>query len=310
MKRIAASLVGVVAALVVAEYGARFVFAREVANAAPAKAAFHSADAAPTINSLGYREHEIGPKDPARYRIAVIGDSYTWGQALQDGERFSNVLGDFLGPRYEVLNFGQPGNTIPEDLDELDQVLKLAPDFVLLQMYINNFETPGMRRPHPLPLLPADVDGRLLSASVVYRLMSDRWAQFQESMSLVDSYQDYMARHLRDPEAPDARESFGKLRQFFDRAHQAGVPAGAVLFPASDAMGPFGSNYSFSYLHDHVKAVCAGEHVRCLDLLPLFSARSDPHATWVTPFDAHPNAEANRRAAVEILNAFSPDWRR
>ena len=310
LKRIAASVVGIAAALVVAEYGARFVFAREVATSANAKPAFHSGDATPTINSLGYREHEIGPKDPARYRIVVIGDSYTWGQALQDRERFSNVLGDFLGPRYDVLNFGQPGNMIPEDLDELEQVLKLAPDFVLLQMYINNFETPGMQRPHPLPLLPSDLDGRLLGASVVYRLLSDRWAQFQEAMGLVDSYQDYMARHLRDPQAPDAQESFGKLRQFFDRARQAGVPAGAVLFPASDAMGPFGTNYSFGYLHDHVKGVCAAEHVRCLDLLPLFSARADPQTTWVTPFDAHPNAEANRRAAVEILNTFGPVWRR
>jgi lysophospholipase L1-like esterase len=313
LRRMTASVIGIAAALVVAEFGARFVFERAAANGVPvhaAKTAFHSGDAQTTVNSLGFREREPGPKNPDRYRIAVIGDSYTWGQALQDRERFSNVLGDFLGPRYDVLNFGMPGNTIPEDLDELEQVLKVSPDFVLLQMYINNFETPGMRRPQPHPLLPTELDRQLLASSVVYRLLSDRFAQFQESVGLVDSYQDYMARHLRDPEAPDARESFARLRQFFDRAREARVPSGAVLFPAADAMGPFGTNYSFGYLHDHVKAVCAAERVQCLDLLPLFSTRPDPRTTWVTPFDAHPNAETNRRAAIEILGAFSPLWRR
>jgi hypothetical protein len=176
-------------------------------------------------------------------------------------------------------------------------------------MYINNFETPNMRRPHTYPLLPTDLDRRLLESWIVYRLLSDRWAQFQEAVGLVDSYETYMARHLRDPDSPDARESFGQLRQFFDKTRAAGAPSGAVLFPAADAMGPFGSNYPFGYLHDHVKAVCAAERVPFLDFLPLFSPLPDPHSTWVTPFDAHPNARTNRRAALEILREFGAAWR-
>ena len=39
-------------------------------------------------NSLGFREREPGPKDPNRYRIAVIGDSFTWGQGIEASERF------------------------------------------------------------------------------------------------------------------------------------------------------------------------------------------------------------------------------
>jgi hypothetical protein len=30
---------------------------------------------------------------------------------------------------------------------------------------------------------------------------------------------------------------------------------------------------------------------------------------WVSPFDAHPNAMANRRAAAEILEKFGALWR-
>ena len=304
LRRLAAPIVGIAAALVVAEYGTRLVFERTAASGRPEGSVARRGDSPVSVNSLGFREREIGPKDPARYRIAVIGDSYTWGQGLEERERFSNLLGDFLGPHYEVLNFGTPGHKMADHLDELQRVLKMSPNFVLLQMYINNFETPTMRRPSTYAADPSP----WMQQWIVYRLLSDRWAQLQEAVGLTDSYVSYMARHLRDPNSPDARESFGNLRRFFDTARAAGVPSGAVLFPEADAMGPFGTNYPFDYLHDHVKAVCAAEHVHCLDLFALFSTFPDPQSTWISPADAHPNAPTNRRAALEILREFSPDW--
>src|SRR5438445_129949 len=97
-----------------------------------------------STNRLGYRDRELGPKDPDRYRIAVIGDSFTWGQGVEAEERFSNLIGGVLGPHYEVLNFGIPGHDMPQHLEVLDQVLPMHPDFVLLQLYINDFETARM----------------------------------------------------------------------------------------------------------------------------------------------------------------------
>jgi len=304
-KRAAILLTGAAAALIVTEYATRIALGRTPAGVAPP-----ASPPAVAVNSLGFREREIEPKPPDVYRIVVVGDSYTWGQGVPQDERFSNVLGTMLGPHYEVLNFGFPGHMLPEHLAELDVVLKLSPDFVLLQLYINNFETPTMQRPSPARLMPHYVDVRLSRRSVVYEILNDRFAQLQESLGLVDSYDGYLTRHLLNPESPDARESFGTLRQFFDRTRAAGVPSGAVLFPAADAMGPFGSNYPFGFLHAHEKAVCADAHVECLDLLPLFSSLADPRTTWITPDDAHPNAATNRRAARAILAAFGSAWRR
>ncbi len=304
-KRAAILLTGAAAALIVTEYATRLALGRAPAGVVPSASV-----RANTVNSLGFREREIQPKRAGVYRIVVVGDSYTWGQGLADEERFSNVLGALLGPHYEVLNFGLPGHMLPEHVAELDVVLKLSPDFVLLQLYINNFETPAMRRPSPAHLLPHDLDERMGSSSVVYQILNDRFAQLQESLGVVDSYDGYLTRHLQNPESPDARESFGMLRQFFGQARASGVPSGAVLFPAADAMGPFGSNYPFAFLHEHVKAVCAEAHVECLDLFPLFSSLADPQTTWITPEDAHPNAAMNRRAAQAILAAFGSSWRR
>ena len=304
------SIVGIAAALLVSEYVTRFVF-RHATSSGNSADYVAQPDGGPhiSVNSLGYREREVGPKDPSRYRIAVIGDSFTWGQGIEEADRYSNLLGGFLGSQFEVLNFGRPGHNMPEHLDDLDEVLKLHPDFVLLQLYINSFETAGMVRPQTYALLPPDLDGWMVRSSVVYRLLSDRWTQFQEALGLTESYADYLTRHLRDPNSPDAREAFGMLGRFLDRARAAGVPSGVVLFPATDAFGPFGSNYPYVFLHERVKAICAEKQVPYLDLLPAFSKIRDPHSTWVSPFDAHPNAQTNRRAAFEMLNEFAAAWR-
>jgi lysophospholipase L1-like esterase len=307
--RLVVVLLVTAASLVGAEYAARFAF-RNARSSGDAGDFVAARGGGPAIvnNHLGFREREIPPKSPDRYRIVVVGDSFTWGQGIGADERFSNLLEGFLGPGYEVLNFARPGNNMPEHLEVLGEALPVSPDFILLQLYINDFETPEMNRPRPYPLLPSSLDRGLEQSSVLYDLMNRQWANWQPTLGIVDSYERYMARNLRDPSAPNSRLAFGMLREFIERSHQAGVACGTVLFPAPDAMGPNGSNYPFGYLHERVRTTCASEQIHCLDLLPAFSTIQDPRSMWVSPFDAHPNAMANQRAAREILRQFAPIW--
>jgi hypothetical protein len=309
--RIAVLLVTTALMLVAAEYMARFAF-RNAHSSGNAGDYIAGRGGAPEVvnNALGFRDREIPPKNPGRYRIAVVGDSFAWGQGIAANERFSNLVGAALGPGYEVFNFGQPGNNMPEHLQVLTQALSISPDFILLQLYINDWETSEMVRPSPSPLLPASLDRALERSSVLYDLLNRQWQAWQPTLGVIDSYDGYMARNLRDPASPNARKAYGQLREFIERARAAGVPTGIVLFPAPDAMGPHGSRYPFGYLHDGVRSICADEHITCLDLLPPFSTIEDPRTMWVSPFDAHPNAMANRRAADEILKRFASVWRR
>lgn len=307
--RAAFSLGVIIGALILAEFTTRFVF-RHATSSGNAGDYIARRGGGPTvvINSLGFREREVGPKVPGRYRIAIVGDSFTWGQGVQVRDRFSDLLEGFLGARYEVLNFGHPGNNLPEHLNALDLVLTLHPDFVLLQLYINDFETANMQRPKTHPLLPSDLDSRLGRSSLLYQLLLGRWTQLQEATGLSESYPGYLARYLRDPHLPDAQEGSGMLRQFLDRAAAAGVSSGVVFFPAPDAMGSKPSDYPFGYLHDRARAICGEAHVPYLDLFAAFSTFQPPQRMWVSPFDAHPNEKANRRAAFEILRQFGPAW--
>jgi lysophospholipase L1-like esterase len=259
-------------------------------------------------NSLGFRDREIPPATVERYRIAIVGDSLTWGQGVEEDERYSNLIGQFLGPRYEVFNFGIPGNNMPEHLDVLTKALSVSPNFVLLQLYVNDWETRAMRRPRPYRLLPRPLDDELVGSSLLYDLLNGQWVRLQEAVGITESYAHYMESNLRDPNAPNARLAYGQLREFFERARGAHVGVGAVLFPATDALGPNGKSYPFAYLHEGVRRTCADAGVPCLDLLPLFSQTSDQRSLWVSPFDAHPNAIANRRAANAIEATFVPSW--
>jgi lysophospholipase L1-like esterase len=295
--------------LVASEFALRYWY-RNVGSSGNARDYFARAHQ-PEIstNSLGYRDREPGAKAPGRYRIAVIGDSFTWGQGIEARERFSNLIGGSLGPRFEVLNFGIPGHDMPQHIEVLDQVLPLHPDFVLLQLFINDFETAGMERPRPHPLVSESAARGWGRSSVLYDLANGRWVQIQEATGLTESYVHYLERHLRDPGAPNARIAFGMLRQFVEKAKAAGAGVGLVLFPMTDAMGPNGSHYPVGFIHDRVRQIAADQRVPYLDLLPAFSTYEDPKTLWVSPFDAHPNAVANKRAAQEILNAFSASWR-
>jgi lysophospholipase L1-like esterase len=308
--RIAVVVVVTGVALVGAEYAARFAF-RNVSSSGNATD-FIAGRTAPVIanNNLGFREREIPPKPRDRYRIAVIGDSFTWGQGVEAADRFSNLVEGLLGPRFEVFNFGVPGNNLPEHVDVLQQALPIAPDFVVLQIYINDFETSRMRRPQPYPLLPRAADRNMRRRFLIYDLMSKQWSRLQEALGIVDSYPDYMARNLRDPNAPNAVETMATLHRFVETARAAGVPVGLVVFPAYDHMGRHGAHYPFRYLHDRLKTACDDERLPCVDLLPMIAAVPDPRTLWVSPFDAHPSAAMHRRAAEAIVTAFAPVWHR
>jgi lysophospholipase L1-like esterase len=295
-------------ALVGAEFALRFVFRN--ANTSRNAHDFLAQKNAPVlrVNNVGFRDRDVPEKD-GKYRIAVVGDSFTWGQGVDEAQRFSNLIEQALGSGYEVFNFGKPGNNMPEHLDVLTQALAIKPDFILLQLYINDWETAVMERPAQPPLLPSPLEGLLENHSILYDLLRDETITLLENTGVIDSYPRYMERNLKDLNAPNAKLAYGQLAEFFDRAHAAHVGVGAVLFPAPDALGEYGKSYPFRFLHEGTAQLCAEQHVPFLDLLPLYSTVKQPRTLWVSPFDAHPNALSNAMAAKAILATFRPVWK-
>lgn len=308
------ALVALAVSLVAAEFALR-VALRSVRTAGDIRVYFHQSEQ--NKNSLGFREREFSLAKPdGVYRIGVIGDSLSWGPGVPTAERFSNLVERFLdeqrgpGPRYEVLNFGLSGMDTEDEVRMLRElVLKTAPDFVLLQWYVNDFENGDHAdRPRPAPLVrPGILHLKLLQSSALYALLDPKWEALQEALGLVETFPAYMYRRFGDPEGPDSVYEIERVKEFIGECRSHGIPVGIVLFPS---VGPrlVQGAYDYDYLHDRVLAACRDEGVTCVDLRSTFAAYTDYRTLWASPLDPHPSALANRLAAERLMAAFGPTW--
>lgn len=100
-----------------------------------------------TMNEHGYRDVERAVECPdGAFRIACLGDSYTFGQGVQFPDVFTQRLESLLNerraadePRYEALNFGVCGyDTVQERTCYESVVYKFGAKAVLLMMVEND----------------------------------------------------------------------------------------------------------------------------------------------------------------------------
>ena len=265
-------------------------------------------------NHYDYRGGEFDEVTPAgTYRVAVMGDSFTYGNGVPEDRRFSNLVGAAVHDRgIEVLNFGYPGNNWPEHVKTLERrVLRLRPDYVLLQWGTNDVELD--RDVAGRPLVPPLIGRRdwheaFYRQSALYTLLNAQWIRLQLTRQMGDTYPAYMARLYGDARSDGAVQADALMRRFLELCRSRGVGVGIVLFP--DAAVSLGADYAYRFLHERTLATCAAEGVPCVDLLPRFAAVSDRLTLWASPLDAHPSILANQIAADEILATFAPHWGR
>lgn len=263
-------------------------------------------------NHYGYRGAEFDEVKPAAiYRVAAMGDSFTYGNGLTEPERYTDIVAAAVKDRgVEVLNVGFPGNNWPEHVATLERrVLRLRPDFVLLQWGSNDIELDRdvAARPRVPPIIARrDWHEWLYERSALYTILNARWIGFQLQRQMGDTYDRYLTRLYAPPDSDGARQAEASMRRFIALCRKRGVAVGLVLFP--DAAVSLGPDYPYRFMHDQVQRLCAAERVTCLDLLDPLSAVADRFRLWVTPLDSHPSALANRLAAEQVLAVFAPRW--
>jgi hypothetical protein len=94
-------------------------------------------------NSLGLRGPEIGSKPAGVRRVLALGDSFTFGHAVEAAEAWPAVLEALLnargGPRYEVINAGVGGYGTGQELLMYDELqARVQPDLVVLGFAVVN----------------------------------------------------------------------------------------------------------------------------------------------------------------------------
>jgi hypothetical protein len=263
-------------------------------------------------NRWGFREREFDLSKPtAVYRIAVIGDSITFGQGIQEKDRFTNLLEQRLSTdnnRYEVLNFGRPGAETVDHLSFLESpALSAEPDFILLQWYVNDVEGHDKReRPRPLPLLPSDFLMRTLrGTSALFYFLDTEWSTIQRKLGWVRSYEEYMLARFGDPYSVASIEAQEALQHFVRRCKEHHVSVGAVLF--SDM---YFSESPFDFLIERAVRVCQQEAITCIDLRSSLGRYRGDRTVWASRLDPHPGPRLHRLVADQLISTFGPVWLR
>jgi lysophospholipase L1-like esterase len=119
------------------EYGFGLYPNRRIVHAQPGKFEFHY-----TVNEYGYRGDAVPIADSyATRNIVVLGDSYAFGQGVDDGEPYPAVLEDLLGDGYRVINLGVPGWGLAQEIRRYVEFGALyRPEAVILQYCWNDAE--------------------------------------------------------------------------------------------------------------------------------------------------------------------------
>ncbi len=97
------------------------------------------------INQWGFRGRDWTVEKTAnKIRIAILGDSYIFGQGLRENETIPAQLERLLEEQYkeydfEVMNFGLPGYDIGHEIQVLKhEAVKFHPDIVIMGFFFND----------------------------------------------------------------------------------------------------------------------------------------------------------------------------
>src|SRR5262249_3354885 len=122
-------------------------------------------------NAAGFRGGPLpGPKPPGVFRIVALGDSFTFGFGVREGQawpaRLAKVLGTRTGRAVEVVNLGIPGTGPRDYLWHLAHTgLALGPDLVVVGLCANEvndaYQLDRFGTRSPLSALASGRDGGL-----------------------------------------------------------------------------------------------------------------------------------------------------
>ncbi len=239
------------------------------------------------------------------FRIAVLGDSFTFATHMQFDDAFPKRLERMLNLntvplRAQVFNYGVPGYSTAHEI----QSAKLATerdgaDLMIVEITLNDPERKPFR-PHGLwkgGVNPFDLSGNAPSSGV---LAHSKLAQFVAARvhnsrtrnAYVDYYYD-----LFDNEKNWA-EFTGALKAIASIGSSHNTKVVAVVFPLFGL--PLDESYPFAELHKRVHEATAELGIPTLDLFSAYYGVPLERVQVVVAKDFHPNEIAHRMAAEEI----------
>jgi lysophospholipase L1-like esterase len=282
------------------------------------------------INNLGLRDYKARRKTkPERIkRIAIFGDSFAFGQGNKDRETFPAQLEKILHTKnvefknLEVLNFGVPGfNTIQEFIYLKRFGIQFKPDVVLLQWLFNDVESNNYNARE----LDKIINDKILIKKAKKELFvnADGWAQnkgFWANVNLwakkrsvfyawtVPRLKEFAAKYFNlyigfndalytNHDLPGAQLSLKSILCMSNYCKDNKIKFGVIIYPA---LSKLTIQYYNENIYSGIERFCRKNGIPVLNLFESTFEGMSCGDLWVSRIDVHPNAQAQKLAALEI----------
>jgi len=245
-----------------------------------------------SLNSHGFRGGEFPPRQEGVLRVALVGDSFTFGSAVAVPNTLAARLEAALiegGTPAQVLNLGVPGYTAGNVAAVVEhKALALEPDVVVYVFYANDvLPLPAWEEISP----DAVIDGMhgftghsalLQWTNVRFRQYALRWFDKQ------------LTRQTPEMSRDEWEEGGGeRVRAAIVRMRDVCAARGARLLVAGYPNLTFPEHNPFRPIDEAAAGVCDELGVAFVDLLEAFGQERDLTRYWASVFDTHPNGAAN-----------------
>jgi lysophospholipase L1-like esterase len=266
-----------------------------------------------STNSLGLRASELGPKAPRCTRIAVFGDSFTFGWGVPQGQEWVSVIerriNHEIGPgSVEVVNCGVIGYGTESEAILLERLAaQLQPDIVLLGFFANDYMDNFLgargfytvREGYLFDQWTHEYfhERFLVRKSHLARLCSTAWGSARERWFKAAPVMRSGQRLSDRDYAEGARRSVELIRRMRDCSAKCSARFGVIWLPPDDYALPSQPPMvpEQDWLHEQI----AGSGIPSLDLLPIVRAQQD-RTTFYYENDGHFTVRGNRFAGAAV----------
>jgi lysophospholipase L1-like esterase len=252
------------------------------------------------INSLGYRGAEPPREAAANLRVLFVGDSFVFGDAVQDHETWPAQLETALGCAKPVVvyNAGVPGATLLDAIAMADRARALAPHAIVAEFTASNDVT-DLLGPSLWSRMEAkrqagwwqDVAARVLTRSGLWNLLRRARIAWESR-----------ARLSAPPAAVrGAQHRYAELlRTWASRLRHDGTPLVFVAYPSYQMLVSRDRT-----LVDWVLGVAREAEIDPIDLWPVLARDGQAlEKNFLVPRDAHPSPAGYTLAARAVARAL------
>ncbi len=257
-------------------------------------------------NAITFQDFPHNPIKPKGvYRIAVIGDSFSFGPYIQFDDTFSKRLERWLNlnskqQRVEVINYGVPSYSSSHEIDVAKRAISENADLILLQITLND---PEIKLYKPTGLNRNLMTGEIQLQGFIFR----HWhslayvAQRILNTKAHREYQDYYYNLFKK------KDSWGQFKDSIQKigniALTSKTPLVAAVFPlfgyeVDDA-------YPFYPLHKKTLGLLESINVQAIDISSGYKNIPLDRLQVIISKDRHPNEIGHRIAAEALIDWFA-----